>query len=470
MKRNFLSVLIIILLGAFIFSGCYTQLKLEDDEYSYRWERKKTIIEKRTEEQQEYENEDTTYESTDESVYEDEEDRYYYPSHRRKYKYYHPGITIDVGGAVFYDPWYFDYFSYPYTICRTYYLPGWYGYYSCYRVWYGFVYYDPFYNPFYSPPYWWYDPHWYGGYYPPIVQYRKNDYTRLRDNDGGRSGAIRTGNWGRDLNLQVASERSRLRDLDASRDGRYLERERRKSSDIDINLPNTREQSRQKALDRDRSSEPNKTRDRETIHSTPTDRRKIDNEGISKPKDRRSPEQTSPPKQNDRKPRNQTVPQRERVPDRTPPKRESPEQRPERRDSPSRQRFEASVPRLEEEIIIKSRTNEIRGKINNSSRFEINDREEDKPQLKNFEIQQNSTFPSYNNQRNYDSQIRIERNNEEKRTQTNKNNEYRRSNQPVYERPRFESPSRSSYPSYTPRFDTPPNRNSAPVNERGRER
>lgn len=444
---------VLVLVGAFIFSGCYTQLKLEDDEYAYKKERKRVIIEKRVEEKdgERYERVDTTYESTDDYGYEEDGDHYYYPRHRRAYKFYHPGITIVVGGAVYYDPWYFDYFYYPYVVCRTYYLPWWYGYYSCYRVWYGFVYYDPFYNPFYAPPYWWYDPYWYGGYYPPIVQYRKNDYTRLRDQDGGRSGLVRTGNFGRDLNLQVASERSRLRDLDRESIRSTSGRDRNSRIDRDLKVPSGRD--RGATIDRDSKTSPSRTPE-----NTSTGRETV--------RDRNKDRQSAPPAN------------RERVPDRNPDRGreridERPKDRPDNRETPPVRKFNSNIPDLEQKIIIErnpdDRKNDLPSKRNNENNsrnyrkeriiieYDIPRREYNPPRSEVKKREEYRKTPSTNSNR-------------DQNTQSSKNTspkyEPRRNEAPRFEEPRYQSPSRNNVPSYSPRQSTPPPSSPAPVRDR----
>lgn len=222
MRLKNVKVWLIILMGGLIFSGCYTQLKLEDsDSYPYKKEvRKKVIIKDQKDDDRAYrgETEAESEVTEDTTYYEEEEETYYYPWHRRSFKYYHPGITIIIDGAIFYDPWYFDYFYYPWLYCRVYYSPWYWVYRPCYGLVYSATFYDPYYNPFFASPYWynpyWYDPYWPWYYYPPTIQYRKNDYTRLRDNDGGR-GIVKTGNWGRDLNLQVY-DKTKMRESENS--------------------------------------------------------------------------------------------------------------------------------------------------------------------------------------------------------------------------------------------------------------
>jgi hypothetical protein len=87
MKIRNVYIWVFLLIGALMVSGCYTQLKLEDDDYAYKKERKRVIIEKRVEEKdgETVESVDTTYESTDDYGYDEEEDHYYYPKHRRAY-------------------------------------------------------------------------------------------------------------------------------------------------------------------------------------------------------------------------------------------------------------------------------------------------------------------------------------------------------------------------------------------------
>ncbi|MCX8057679.1 MAG: hypothetical protein N3F03_08740 [Ignavibacteria bacterium] len=455
--KNRLLIWVFVLIGTYFFAGCYTQVKLEDDDYAYKKERKRVIIEKRTEKDGEtqYERVDTTYESTDDYAYDEDDDRYYYPRHRRAYKYYHPGITIVVGGAVYYDPWYFDYFyyPYPYVVCRTYYLPWWYGYYSCYRVWYGFVYYDPVYNPFWTPPYWWYDPYWYGGYYPPIYQYRKNDYTRLRDQDGGRLGSVRTGNWGRDLNLQVASERSRLRD--GGRTGE-VDRSTRPTSIDRERIGTDRDASRTPTL-RDRSG----TRDRETIR-TP-DRTREPNVDRSRDANRNTDRSREPNINRDRREERRQPPSDRRLPDRTP-NRDTDRNRenPDRRETPQRRQSESFIPNLEQRILIErenptnQRFNETTPQRNSGERVRIY--REERPRIE-YEIPRREYQPRFDN-----STIRSESSNssvEEFPSRSNRSTYERQRVEPRYEAPRYETP-RYEAPRYeTPRYETPP-RNSAP--------
>lgn len=475
MKKQKILMWVLMIIGAYLFSGCYTQIKLEDDDYGYKQERKRVIIEKRIEKDGEEEivSIDTTYESTDERVYEEEE-RYYYPRHRRAYKFYHPGITIVVGGTVYYDPWYFDYFYYPYVVCRTYYLPWWYGYYSCYRVWYGFVYYDPFYNPFYAPPYWWYDPYWYGGYYPPIIQYRKNDYTRLRDQDGGRRGAITTGNWGRDLNLQVASERSRLRDggrsLETDRTSRpSLDRERSSNQRDEIRTPTLRDRTgtrdRETPTLRDRSG----TRDRDANVRSPE--RSSDRRDESINRDRRDE-------------RRQPTPTERKTPERT---RDTGRDRnsdkfretPDRKETTTKRQLDTSIPNLEQKIIIEREIETTPRREQSPERVRIY--REERPRIE-YEIPRREYQPNYNNQPSRSSNNQLNTGNnqnsnqnfERRRTETPRYESPRyetpRYETPRYETPRYEAPSRSSSQSYSPppRTSTPP-QTPAPLNDRRRD-
>jgi len=462
MKIRNVYIWVFLLIGALMVSGCYTQLKLEDDDYAYKKERKRVIIEKRVEEKdgEKYERIDTTYESTDDYAY-DDEDRYYYPRHRRAYKFYHPGITIVVGGAVYYDPWYFDYFYYPYVVCRTYYLPWWYGYYSCYRVWHGFVYYDPFYNPFYAAPYWWYDPYWYGGHYPPIIQYRKNDYTRLRDQGGGRSGLVSTGNWGRDLNLQTASERSRLRDIDRTSIRTPSGRERDTRVDTDRRVPSVRD--RGATIDRDSKTSPGRTTD-----NTRTGRETI--------RDRSRDREASPPSDRGRLPDRSPDRGRERIDDRSKDKQEP-------KNSPPPRRYDTNIPNVEQKIIIErnpdDRENDLPSKRNNDSdlrnyrneririEYEVPRREYNPPRYderKREEYRENPSTNSNRNQNNQPSRNSSPRY-EPRRTETPRY-EAPRFEAPRYETPRYETPSRSNTPTYTPRPNTPPPSSPAPVRDR----
>ncbi len=453
MKNNQKFIWVLILLGLFTFSGCYTQLKLEDDDYSYRNERKRVIIEKRVEKEGEI-IEDTSYESTDGEVEYEEEETYYYPRHRRSYKFYHPGITIVVGGAVFYDPWYFDYFYYPYTFCRTYYLPWWWGYYSCYRVWYGFAYYDPFYNPFYLPPYWWYDPYWYGGTYPPIVQYRKNDFTRLRNNDGGRSGSIITGNWGRDLNLQTASARSRTRNNDIP-------------GLRDINSRNVRTREGEINLRTPTQKNPGSVRDRDSKTIILEERKRVNESKTPRIDDRN--------KQNPRLPDRKDVQEKgTRTPDRTPNTDRKNEQPPVRK-------FESYSPGLDREIIINRKTDDVNKRLNDNNTSI--DKEFDKSYRKEririeYEVPRREYVPRIreNNSSNTENKSRVNFNNDNRRQNSSTpryegRNESPRYEAPRYESPRYKSPSRNNYPTYTPPQRTsPPPVNRAPATDRRRDR
>jgi hypothetical protein len=461
MKIKNLYFWVFIIIGAFFLSGCYTQLKLEDDDYAYKKERKRVIIEKRVEERdgETVEFSDTTYESTDDYGYEEDEDHYYYPRHRRSYKFYHPGITIVVGGAVYYDPWYFDYFYYPYTICRTYYLPWWYGYCSCYRVWYGFAYYDPFYNPFYAPPYWWYDPYWYGGYYPPIVQYRKNDYTRLRDQDGGRSGLVRTGNWGRDLNIQVASERTKMRDIEGSSIRTNTGRERDTRIDTDLKVPTTRD--RGATIDRDTRTTP---RTQEKPNTRKENVRDRDNNRNSPPSIDRSKTPT-------------------RTPDRTPDTRreridERPKNSPDRNETPSSRRFDSYIPNLEQKVIIERNTdyrnNDLPSKKNDDSNLRNYRNERIRIE---YEIPRREYTPRFEERRTEQTRSNDSNSDENVRNSSRIRNEVpsynlpRRTETPRYEPPRFDPPSRTYPPSFTPSPQTPPpSRTPSTSGDRGRDR
>lgn len=451
-NKKFFGVLI--LLGIFLFSGCYTQLKLEEDDDSYRKERKKVIIEKRIEKDGEIV-EDTSYESSDGEVEEEEEETYYYPRHRRSYKFYHPGITIVVGGAVFYDPWYFDYFYYPYTICRTYYLPWWWGYYSCYRVWYGFTYYDPFYNPFYSPPYWWYDPYWYGGSYPPIVQYRKNDFTRLRNNDGGRSGSVITGNWGRDLNLQIANARSRTR-----------------NSEIpglrNINSRNVRTREGEINLRTPTQKTPGSIRDRDSKTTIPKDRKRVNESKIPRIDDRN--------KQNPGLPERKDVQEKgTRNPDRTP-------NTDRKKESPPTRRFDSFSPSLDREIIINRKSNEINERLNNKEIVPQNknfDKSYRKERIRiEYDVPRREYVPRIieNNRSNTENTSRINSTNDNRQQYSptpryERRNESPRYEAPQYEPPRYQTPSRNNYPTYTPpQRISPPPVYQAPATDRRRDR
>ncbi len=461
MKLKNLFFWVFLIVGAFLISGCYTQLKIEDDDYAYKKERKRVIIEKRVEEKdgETVERVDTTYESTDDYGYDKDVDHYYYPRHRRAYKFYHPGITIVVGGAVYYDPWYFDYFYYPYTICRTYYLPWWYGYYSCYRVWYGFVYYDPFYNPFYAPPYWWYDPYWYGGYYPPIVQYRKNDYTRLRDQDGGRSGLVRTGNWGRDLNIQVATERTRLRDVERTSIRTGSGRERDTRIDTDLKVPSTRD--RGTTLDRETRTTPR------TQEKPNTRKENVRDQG----NDRNSTPPIDRGKVPNRNPDRTPNTGRERIDDR-------PNNSPDRKENPSSRRYESFVPNLEQRVIIERNTDYRNSDLPSKKNNDANLRNYRNERIRiEYEVPRREYTPKFEERRTETTRSNDSKNDENVRNSTRSRYERpsydppRRTETPRYEPPRFETPSRNNSPSYTPPSYTPsPSRTPSTSGDRGRDR
>ncbi len=475
MKKVKILIWVLFLVGAYFLSGCYTQVKLEDDEYSYQKDRKRVIIEKRVEKDGEKEivSVDTIYESTDDRVYDEEEERYYYPKHRRLYKYYHPGITIVVGGSVYYDPWYFDYFyyPYPYVVCRTYYLPWWYGFYSCYRVWHGLAYYDPYF--YYYPPYWWYDPYWYGGYYPPIYQYRKNDYTRLRDQDGGRSRTIGTGNWGRDLNLQVASERSRLRDggrsgdMDRRTSPTSLDRERKSDRIDEQRTPTLRDRSGTR--DRDiNTRKPDRTRE------PSIDRERRDERRQQTPTERRIPDRSRDTGRDRNSDRSRENPDRREAPD--------------RKDTPSRRQLDTFIPNLEQKIIIERNEERTPHQDQPSSRNYERTRiyRDERPKIE-YEIPRREYQPRLDNQpsrdRNQQSNTNItpQRNPsyDRSRTETPKYETPRhetpryeapRYETPRYEAPRYETPSRNTVPNYTPPPRTSiPQQIPAPLNERRRD-
>lgn len=240
-----------------IFSGCYTQIMWRDTggDYEYRTKVKKKV---QIEEEEKYVEEDTTYVEEDTSYIYDEEEAgyyededYYYPSHRRGFKYYYPSISIVFGSTYFYDPWYFSNWYFPWDWCRVYY-PGYWWYWPWYS-WGGW---------YYSPSYFYYDP-WYNywtwnwGYWNyPVYKYRKNDFTRLRDNDGGRGRIVSGGNLGRDLKL-------RTRDINDRRidSGREHPGVRDRNIRIDDRMPTRTLEREKKILERDKTDKPTRSKD-----------------------------------------------------------------------------------------------------------------------------------------------------------------------------------------------------------------
>jgi|GEM_PF-1639128 len=510
MKKLALNFWILIVLMSLIFGGCYTQLKLEDDDYTYRKEYRKKV-EIKDEESRSYDA-DTVYESTDDQVYEEEEETYYYPRHRRAYKYYYPGITIVVGGGVvYYDPWYFDYFYYPYVYCRPFFYPIWYwGYYPCHRAWYWVTFYDPFYNPYYYPPYWWYDPYWWSrGYYYPY--YRKNDFTRLRDNDGGRSG-IRTadGNF-RNLNPNVSVVRSRLRDIE---EGRVSTSTRNRDREIyprereNLRTPSATERS--PGLDRERTgtsketTSPVSTRDRRDDRQSPTEKGTIRDRAPQRSPDRnnnptpsieRKPErnpdrQSTPPppsieRRPERNPDRQSTPPPpsiERRPERNPDRKENPspnqnrpsniapEKNPDRRESAPVRRFDSNVPAIERDVKIERRINDKSGRNYDNPQSRLEERKsriQDFPKI-DYDVYPRETFvPKVEKSRkSSDSKLRED----EYRRETPS----RRSETPRYipsTPPSYDPPVRRESPSFNPPVSTPaPSRsNPAPSTDRRRD-
>lgn len=255
----------------FILSGCYTQIMWRDTsgDYEYRTKAKKKLqIEK---EEEKYEDEDTAYVDEDSSYAQEEnesgyyeDDYYYYPSHRRGFKYYYPSISIVFGSTYFYDPWYFSNWYFPWNWYRIYY-PG----YWWYNPWYSWG------GWYYSPSYFYYDP-WYNywtwnwGYWNyPVYKYRKNDFTRLRDNDGDRGRIVSGGNLVRDLNLRTRDINDRRIDSGRERTG-----VRDRDIKIDDRMPSRTLERERKVLERDKNDQPTRSKGVTIERNKPRDDRK----------------------------------------------------------------------------------------------------------------------------------------------------------------------------------------------------
>lgn len=424
MRLKNVKVWLIILMGGLIFSGCYTQLRLEDsDGYPYKKEvRKKVIIKDQKDDDQAYRDEtEAESEVIEDTTYYEEEETYYYPRHRRSYKYYHPGITIIIDGAVFYDPWYFDYFYYPWLYCRVYYSPWYWVYRPCYGLVYWATFYDPYYNPFFASPYWynpyWYDPYWPWYYYPPTIQYRKNDYTRLRDNDGGR-GIVRTGNWGRDLNLQVY-DRTKMRDSENSLIGTRGTENRGRVSDKPMG------------------------NERRPTYSTDRERIKISKEPVNpRINDREQPTRKPDNKNRDRKNDRPNVPQRKTGSDV-----KAPNNLPDRKETPTRNyRYptdqnkeiiierKLDLPRTNTEKVQKQDKSKIERYKLPQIDYEIPRRDYKQPIERNEVIKKNSSANDNNNGSIY----------------RRPNNEVKRYEAPHRDYPSYQPPQRIQPPNYNP--------------------
>ncbi|MGE5431755.1 MAG: hypothetical protein ACM3QX_11810, partial [Syntrophomonadaceae bacterium] len=183
--KNLKYLILIILLVSFAgLYGCYTQVATNDGRSSKRYHERDyedSYSQRDTLYGDEYQNNDTSYYSdnygdgtTINNYYSD-----YRPFYRRYYWGYHPGISVGISWG-WNDPWYNPW--------------SWAGWYDNY--WFS----DPFYSsyyynyPYFNNPY--YGSNWYPGYGHyygwgnwSTYKYRSNDYTRLRNSDGGRSTA-----------------------------------------------------------------------------------------------------------------------------------------------------------------------------------------------------------------------------------------------------------------------------------------
>lgn len=182
---RFLSLTILLVSFAGLY-GCYTQVATDDGRHSSRKYHERDYEDSYGGGQQSdslygYQDGDTSYYPQGGAtinnyyLYGD----YYRPFYRRYYMGYHPGFSVGVSLG-WGDPWYYDPWGYA----------GWYD-----NYYYGdpFFYSSYYYNyPYFYPPY--YGSYWggpgYGHYYGwgnwGNYKYRSNDFTRLRNSDGGR--------------------------------------------------------------------------------------------------------------------------------------------------------------------------------------------------------------------------------------------------------------------------------------------
>ncbi|HEX2868818.1 MAG TPA: hypothetical protein VHO03_17390 [Ignavibacteriales bacterium] len=182
--KNLRFLILTILLVSFAgLYGCYTQVATDEGRYSRGYH--------------ERDNEDSYGQSDSLYGYQDSDSSYYSdggstinnyylygdsyrPFYRRYYWGYHPGFSVGISLG-WNDPWYYNPWGYA----------GWYD-----NYYYGdpFFYSSYYYNyPYFYPPY--YGSYWgpgggYGHYYGwgnwGNYKYRSNDFTRLRNSDGGR--------------------------------------------------------------------------------------------------------------------------------------------------------------------------------------------------------------------------------------------------------------------------------------------
>lgn len=334
--KGFAIVIFLITVGSF--SGCYTQLESggfnrpeRDRDHS---ERERDYDNSYNEEEEYTEDYDTTM--TDSSYYyEDDTDYtinnyysndYYRPFYRRYYSGYHPGISIGFHFGYSYYDYYYD----PFWVSS----PFWWDYhFSPYHY-----IYNPYYYPGYSYPYYWGSWGNYDGY-----KYRKNDFTRLRNNDGSRGSILRTRDTGsRNSGGVVSTSRTsgNVRD-DVSRNGRdrtTISSDRntrtKNTRDRDVIKRNTGRDNRKEVIRKERTNNDSRPKiNSGNKRPRITDERDTRKNGeVTKPRDNNKPRKESTP--NYRPPRKKDSPSYN-----PPPQREAP-----RYDPPSRNESPRSNP------------------------------------------------------------------------------------------------------------------------------
>ena len=231
---------VIILIIAFLISGCYTQLQMvKQDEYESNYESSSYA----PEEEYEYEDMDTT---TDEVI--------------NVYHHYYPAA----------DP-YFDYLYYndPFWYHHTRFYLGYNWYYTRWyrpvwqRPWWSWCYYC---MDYYSPWYSWYYPNYYypwGGYdyypYYSSVNHGKRTFGRRGTASTLRDGTKRTRTDVENKTLGIARKRSSTTSSDPDSRTRVSEPDRKKKPAVRKRSTNSRSKSRSGKVVKRRSSSPNRS-------------------------------------------------------------------------------------------------------------------------------------------------------------------------------------------------------------------
>jgi len=246
MKKNKLTLLVMLPVLLLFLTGCYTQVATRDYDYG-NWSREKSKpyydYEENKDTLTEQYNDEYVYDDQDSSIDENKtEINYYfygYPSYRKYFWNYYPSVSVVIGTGWYYDPWWYwdpwypSYWYYPSVIC--YYPTYWYP-----RYYYGW--WNPY--PYYGG---------YSGYYSSTYKYRTNDIGKIRNSSG-----VRNSGSGRDL-FATRDGNSQLRDQLKTRERQIVSgRDELKREKIGLR-DNTRITTRDKNTTRD------VIRDRETI-------------------------------------------------------------------------------------------------------------------------------------------------------------------------------------------------------------